>query len=64
MVSDQHRILRSSDRRCTLRSSKMPVETGTTSLSRCSRPRLSREHSAAPDDIQQLDIPAQTINTV
>jgi len=42
----------------------MPVETGTTSLSRCSRPRLSREHSAAPDDIQQLDIPAQTINTV
>lgn len=37
----------------------MPVETGTTSLSRCSHPRISKGCSAAPDDIQQLDVPAQ-----
>jgi len=49
----------------TLRSSKTPVKTGTTSLSRCSEPHISRGHSSAPEEIQALDVLAhQAINMV
>jgi len=49
----------------TLRSSKTPIKTGTTSLSRCSEPHISRGCSSAPEEIQESDVPtAQAINMV
>jgi len=51
LAGNQIRIPQISYRRRTLRSSKMPVETGTASLSRCSLPHISRGHASAPDDI-------------
>ncbi|KEH36752.1 plant phospholipase-like protein [Medicago truncatula] len=47
----------------TLRSSKTPVKTGTTSLCRCSEPHISRGRSSAPEEIQEPDVPtAQAVN--
>ncbi|MCI18969.1 PEARLI 4 protein, partial [Trifolium medium] len=53
-----------SDRRRSLRSSKRLFETGNRSLPVCSHRKISRGHSSAPDDIQQLHVSAATINSV
>lgn len=63
-LSARKQIIPTSTR--SLRSATRLIDNGITSLPRCSQPQISnsRVHSSATDDIKQLDVSANTVNSV
>lgn len=62
-LSARKQIIPTSTR--SLRSATRLIDNGITSLPRCSQPQISnsRVHSSATDDIKQLDVSANTVNS-